>query len=326
MRGLPLTNCLVVAASTPIGVDLRPDRSRLITRVGQLLEQGCDGVALFGTTGEGAAFSVEDRMETLSAVTAAGIDPQKIIVSVGALPVPDVVRLTRQATDQGVHGVLLMPPCAFRDGISEDGTFHFFKAVIDRTDRPQLNLYLYHFPGISGVPVTPNVIRRLDERYPGMIAGVKDSGGDPDYTEMLVRRFSHLSIFTGEETHVPDLLATGLRGTVCGLANVMPRLLRVMMDLPSAYDRRRLRQMILAGDVILSRRPFVPSAKAVVAASLEDPEWRRVSPPMSEIPVIERDRLVADYGRWDAGLPPACQSLGHETPPVSDNVVSIRHA
>jgi 4-hydroxy-tetrahydrodipicolinate synthase len=316
----------MVAIATPVGPDFAPDRGRLISRIGQLLSLGCDGVALFGTTGEGPAFAAEDRMEALDAIIAGGIDPTKIIVSVGAMPVSDVARLSRHATDRGVGGVLLMPPCVFREGITEDGTFQYFKAVIDRVERPNLSLYLYHFPGISGVPVTPGVIRRLDERYPGVIAGVKDSGGDSDYTEMLVRRFSHLSIFTGSEIHVPDLLASGLRGTICGLANVMPRLMRVMMDMPTAYDRRACLPLILSGDAILSRSPFVPSAKAVIAASIDDSEWRRVVPPLAEIPIIERDRLVADFARWDASLPRECQSMTHNTPSISEKVVSIRRA
>jgi len=326
MPGFPSHNCLLVAVATPVGDDLRPDRGRLTARIGQLLGVGCDGVALFGTTGEGPAFAAEDRMEALDAIVAAGIDPATIIVSVGAMAVSDVARLARHATDRGVHGVLLMPPCVFREGITEDGTFRYYDAVIDRVERPNLRLYFYHFPGISGVPIAPGVIRRLDERHPGVIAGVKDSGGDSDYTEMLVRRFSHLSIFTGSEVHVPDLLTVGLRGTICGLANVMPRLMRVMMDLPTAFDRRAYLPSILSGDAILSRAPFIPSAKAVISAALDDPAWRRVVPPLAEIPVVERNRLVADFASWDSSLPPDCRSLPHGAPAISDKVVSIRRA
>lgn len=326
MSGLPLLNCLAVAVTTPVDWDLRPDRDRLIARTSQLLDTGCDGIALFGTTGEGAEFSVEDRMETLDAVLAAGIDPRRLIVSVGALSIPDVVRLTQQATDHGVHGVLLMPPCVYRSGITQDGTFDFFKVVIERVARSALRLYLYHFPDISGVPITPQVIRRLDERYSGMIAGVKDSGGDLEFTEMLVRRFSHLSIFTGTEFHLPEVLASGGRGTICGLANVMPRLLRAMLDLPTAYDRKLLVPAIHAGDGILSRRHFIASTKAVIADTLGDLEWRRVLPPMAVIPTIEQERLVADFIHWDASLPPQWRSIGMQVQPVSDKVVSIRGA
>src|SRR5262245_53545623 len=177
---------------------------------------GCDGVTLFGTTGEGAEFSVADRTATLERVIAAGIPAERIIVSVGALSIPDIVALARHAVDHKVDGVLLMPPCVYRGGITEDGTFRFYASIIDAIARTDLRLYLYHFPDICGVPITPGVVRRLDERYSGSIVGIKDSGGDLDFTEALLRRFSHLSVLTGTETHVPQLLASGGRGTICG--------------------------------------------------------------------------------------------------------------
>lgn len=325
MAGLPKTNCLAVAIATPITPDWHPDIPRLVERTKWLMAQGCDGVTLFGTTGEGPEFSTEDRIAALEGLVSGGIDPAGIIVSVSALSIPDIVRLATHALDQKVHGVLLMPPCMFRGGITEDGTFRFYTTVIDRIARTDLRLYLYHFPDICGVPITPQVVRRLDERYSGIIAGVKDSGGDVDFTENLIRRFSHLSIFTGSEIHLPQVLSSGARGTVCGLANIMPRLMRAMMDLPTGFDRRALLPYLMSGDAILSRRPFVPSAKAVVAYSLDDPAWHRVLPPMSELPMIERERMVADFFAWDARLPPAWRSLTPASE-TSRKIVGLRRA
>lgn len=290
-----------------------------------LLEQGCDGVTLFGTTGEGAEFCVADRMAALDAVIASGVPPHRIIVSVGALSIPDIVALIGHATDRAVDGVLLMPPCVYRSGIGEEGTVRFYRTVIDRVSRPAWRLYLYHFPDICGVPITPQVIRRLEERFPGIIAGVKDSGGDLDYTQDLIRRFSHLSVFTGSEIHLPDVLATGARGTICGLANVMPRLMRAMMDLPTAFDRRTILPHLVSGDAILSRRPFIASTKAVVAEVMNDEEWLRVVPPMSDLPTLERQQTVADFLAWDAGLPLKWQSFARAAAPAH-NVVGLRRA
>jgi 4-hydroxy-tetrahydrodipicolinate synthase len=288
------------------------------------LECGCDGVTLFGTTGEGAEFSVGDRVSCLNAVISSGMDPKKLIISVGAMSIQDVVTLTQHATDRDVHGVLLMPPCIYRSGITESGVFAYFKSVIDRVDRDDLRLYLYHFPDISGVAITPTLIRRLDDRYPGRIVGVKDSGGNVEFTGVLVRGFSHLSIFTGSEIHLPELAVEGLRGTVCGLANVMPRLMREMVDKSSSYDRLQLLPYIVSGDAILSRRQFIPSAKTVLTSLLDDKEWLRVLPPMSQIPIVERNRLVADFRRWDAALPPSLQIFNNSSPIRSNNVVAMR--
>lgn len=320
---LPATDCLVVAVTTPVTRDFAPDTDRLAARCAKLIAQGCDGVTLFGTTGEGAEFSVAHRTQTLEA-TARRIDPRRIIVSAGALPIPDIVALARHASDQKAAGILLMPPCVYRGGITEDGTFRFYADVIERIARDDLKLYLYHFPDICGVPITPVVVRRLDERYPGIITGVKDSGGNIDFTEALLRRFSHLSIFTGSEIHVPQVMAAGGRGTICGLANVMPRLLRAMFDLPSAFERRKLIAHILAGDNILCRGPFIPSAKAVVADAENDAEWRRVVPPMAELPMIEGGRMVEDFRRWEAALPAPWRSLYRDDEEASPNIVTLR--
>jgi 4-hydroxy-tetrahydrodipicolinate synthase len=306
---LPVSNCLIAAITTPVTADFRPDLPRLSARMRMLLDQGCDGIALFGTTGEGGEFSVEDRIAALAGVISAGLDPRRSIVSVGALAIADVVALSVHATEMGVGGVLLIPPCVYRTGITEDGAFRYYSTIIERISHPGLRLYLYHFPDISGVPVTWRVVRRLDERYPGLVAGIKDSGGDAEFTLDLIRRFSHLSVFTGTEIHLPDVLAAGARGTICGLANVMPRLLRTMLDMATAVDRRAMLPDLMAGDAILSRGSFIPSVKSIVAEVLGDPDWRRVVPPMTEVPPIERQRMVSDFLKWDAELPISSKTL-----------------
>jgi len=303
VTGLPKTNALIAAIATPLGPDLRPDAWLLAERCRHLLAEGCDGITLFGTTGEGAEFAVEDRQLALEGLLAAGIAPARLIVSVGALALPDVVALAAHATAQGVAGVLLMPPCMYRGGIGEDGTFRFYATVIDRVGRDDLRLHLYHFPDISGVALTPRVIRRVSERYPRTIAGVKDSGGDLGFTEDLLRRFSHLRIFTGTETHIPAVLASGGAGTICGLANVIPGLLRLMSDGWTLADRRRYVPMVQAVDNILSRGPFIPALKAVIADETNEPAWRRVVPPMAELGLADEQRLLADFRRLATGFP-----------------------
>lgn len=324
VAGLPKTDCLIVAVTTPVTADFRPDADLLLARCHALMADGCDGVTLFGTTGEGAEFAVADRQATLEQVTAGGLDPSRIIVSVGALSIPDIVALSTHALDQHVAGLLLMPPCVYRSGITEDGTFRFYATVIDRIARPDLKLYLYHFPDISGVPITPNVVRRLDERYPGQIAGVKDSSGDLDCTEALLRRFSHLTIYTGSEIHVPQALASGGAGTICGLANVMPRLMRAMFAAPTTFEQRRFVPHILAGDNILSRRPFIPSVKGVVADATGVDSWRRVLPPMAEVPTIDEARMIADFKRWEIALAPAWRSLYRDDLAADPKIVALR--
>src|SRR5262245_18474405 len=91
VSGLPARDCLVVAIATPITETFRPDVALLVERCRRLMQEGCDGITLFGTTGEGAEFSVADRTATLEQVIAAGIPADRIVVSIGALSIPDIV-------------------------------------------------------------------------------------------------------------------------------------------------------------------------------------------------------------------------------------------
>jgi 4-hydroxy-tetrahydrodipicolinate synthase len=324
--GLPLRDCLIAAIATPITAELEPDAPLLAARCRRLFEDGCDGFALFGTTGEGAHFAARDRMAALESLLAAGLAPGRLIVATSALAIPEVVELTRHATSLGVAGCLLMPPCFYRAGITEEGVFRWFATAVDRTGHDGLHLILYHFPQISGVPVTPPVIRRLRERYGPLIAGIKDSGGALDFTEALLRRFSDFAVFTGTETHVPAALAAGARGSICGLANVIPRLMRRMLEAPSLPERRGFVRLLEAVDAILSRGPFIAAVKAVVAATTGEPAWQRLVPPLTGLSMFDEARLIDDFRRFEESLPPDLREPSVAARPVAEPAPSVSRA
>ena len=289
---------LWTAVLTPIDGDYRCDVPRLAAHCRHLFDQGCDGVALFGTTGEGPAFGAGDRCRVLDELLADGLPPGRLIVSASTASLPDSIDLARQATKAGVAGVLLMPPFFFRDGIGDEGIFRYYLALVDGIAEPTLRALLYHIPGVSGVPVRPPVIRRLLDRYPENIVGFKDSGGDWGYTEELLRRFSQLAIFTGSEIHIHLALQHHGAGTICGLGNVIAPLLRRLFDAPGITERRRLVPLIQKADSLMSRGPFVACLKAWVAAETGDAGWARVLPPMAPLPALESGHLARDFRRF----------------------------
>ncbi len=283
---------------TPIDSAYRCDVPRLMAHCRRLFDQGCDGVALFGTTGEGPAFGAADRRRVLDELLADGLPPERLIVSASTASLSDSIDLARQATRAGVAGVLLMPPFLFREGIGDEGIFRYYVALIDALAEPGLRALLYHIPSVSGVPVRPPVIRRLVDRYPGNVVGIKDSGGDWAYTEDLLRRFSQLAIFTGNEVHIHLTLQHHGAGTICGLGNVIAALLRRVFDAPGITERRRLMPLIQRADSLMSRGPFIACMKAWLAADTGNSEWLRVLPPMAPLPGLEANRLADDFRRF----------------------------
>lgn len=323
----PARKCLAVAAATPVTADLSPDNALLSAHVAMLLDAGCDGVALFGTTGEGPEFTGADRKAGLEAVLKSDIAPRRLVVSATALSIGETVDLARHAMDADVDSILLMPPCMFRSNITAEGTFRFYASVIDRISRDDLRLCLYHFPDICGVPLTPPIVRRLDEAFPGIITGIKDSGGDLGFTESLIRSVGHLGVYVGSEIHIPQALAVGARGTICGLGNIMPKLLRAMVDSPTAFDGRKLIPQVTTGDLILSRQSFAASIKAVLAHVTGHPSWARMLPPLDELHYPERGWMVWDFERWERSLPASVRSFFTDDAPTAEgNVLPLRRA
>lgn len=324
---LPADDCLVVAAATPVTADLSTDAVLLSAHCRMLLDAGCDGIALYGTTGEGPEFTNADRMAGLEAVLRSGVPARRLIVSATALSIGHAVDIARHAMDAGVDSILLMPPCMFRSNVTAEGTFRFYATVIDRIGRDDLRLCLYHFPDICGVPLTPPVVRRLDEAFPGIVTGIKDSGGDFDVTEGFIRAFGHLGVYTGSETHLPQALAAGGRGTICGLGNVMPRLLRGLLDAPTAFDRRRLVPLIASADAILSRQSFGAAVKTVLAHVTGEAAWARMLPPLDALHEPEKGWMLRDFERWERSLPAPMRSLAIDDAVAGGrNVLSLRRA
>ena len=281
MADLPSRNCLITAAATPLTADLEPDAALLIAHCRFLLAGGCDGVGLFGTTGEGPHFSVAQRQRTLDAVIAGGIAPGRLVVSASALALADAAALARHAVALGTGPILLMPPWFLRGATTETGVERFVGAAIERVADPRLRILLYHFPDITGFAFTPALVRRLAERHPGIVVGIKDSGGDWAKTTALLDALPDLTILTGTEVHLPQAIAAGAAGTICGLGNIMPGLLRRLIDRPDLADR--LLPPIQAIDDLVSAGPFVPGVKAVVAALSGNAAWRRTTPPLPAV-------------------------------------------
>ncbi|MFO1147511.1 MAG: dihydrodipicolinate synthase family protein [Alsobacter sp.] len=296
------------AVLTPFAEDFSCDVERLAAHCRDLVEQGCDGVALFGTTGEGPAVGTLDRQQTLDALLDRGFPAERLIVSASTATLPESAELARHATRSCGCPVLVMPPFLFRDGIGDEGVFRYYATLIDRVAEPNLRVILYHIPGVSGVPLRPPVIRRLIERYPDVIVGIKDSGGDWDYTEELIRRFSRLAVFTGSEMHIHLSLRQQGAGTICGLGNVIAPLLRLFADAPDITARRRLLPHIQRADTIMSRGPFVACLKAWMAALHGDPGWNRLLPPMSPLVARDAQRISKDFQRFLAECPATAEA------------------
>jgi len=280
---------LSVALALPVEESGAVAYGRLAAHAASCLDAGCGSVTLFGSTGEGASLGIAERERVLGALAGHGIAPDSQIVGgVVANSVPEAVAQFRQLGDFGCRTVLLLPPFYYPEP-DEDGLHAWFSAVLDRGGAAVDRVILYHIPAVTQVPVSADLVGRLRDAFPGLLAGVKDSSGDGDNTARLMSAHGDLAILVGDERQLGPAMRKGAQGSISGLANVCAGALRRMIETGEQEPAvTRLVEAVLA-------YPVTPAIKALIAHRTGDPAWVRVRPPLSPLDSANVARLGAAY-------------------------------
>ncbi len=289
-------------ALMPLDADLEPDVGKFVDHCRWVLEEGCHGLVMFGTTGEANSFSVEERIRVLDAAIDAGLPAERMMVGTGCAALPDTVRLTRHAVERGALGILMLPPFYYK-GASDEALAASYDRVIEGVGTDDFRLVLYHIPGVSGVPITPELVDLIQARHPKTLAGIKDSTGDWDHSKMLISRFSDLAVFPGAENLVAAGVDAGGAGCISAGCNVNARAIRELYDAALAGgDIAERHSEVERLRTILQRYALIPAMKQMLADAKGDPGWARLRPPLMPLSADDASALGADLKAQDFKL------------------------
>jgi 4-hydroxy-tetrahydrodipicolinate synthase len=285
------------AALTPVTATLAPDHALFVAHCRRLLAEGCDGIALLGTTGEANSFTTDERRALLEAVVAAGIAPERLLPGTGVAAAMETVTLTRHALSLGVTTVVMLPPFYYK-GITEDGLFAAYAGIVERVADPRLRVVLYHIPQMSAVPIPFPVIARLRAAFPGVFTGIKDSAGDLAHMEALVEAFPGLAVLAGADPLMLPLLRKGGAGCITATSNLVAAELafvfRHFADPARAAEVEAAQARIVAMRNRASRFAQMASLKTLLAQRTGEESWQRLRPPLLPLSEAERSALLDD--------------------------------
>lgn len=273
-------NGVYAAALTPLQGDLHCNDQGLAEHCLNLIARGCKGVVLFGTTGEGPSFSVEEKKKSIKQVISKGLDPQKIIVANGAVSFQDTIDLGRELQ---CLAYLIAPPSFFKN-VTEEGILTFYREVIWRIDNPKLQVILYHIPQFAGVPLTVNIVKTLCEEFPGIVVGLKESEGNLPFTKAILKEVPQCKVFVGFEKQIPEAVKAGAAGSICGMANLWPELIC------SLYEKRELSPEFEQKVRTIEKHHFIACFKAILAE--KTPNWELLRPPLIPLSREQRRELI----------------------------------
>lgn len=294
-----LTDGVISAVLTPLDNNLNADYAHLISHIKWLLNRGNNGIGLLGTTGEANSFSVDERLRILETVLDGGIAPDKLIVGTGCCAITDTVVLTRHAHKHGVPGILLLPPFYYKK-INDAGLETYMASLFDRVGENNLQIYLYHFPQLTGVPFTIKLIERLVSKYPKNIIGMKDSGGDWSHMEETLKAIPGFRLYTGSERFLLPVLKAGGVGCISASTNLTsPEAAAVYEAWQKGAGEREQARLSMLRDA-LEKYPAIGTLKFIFAKLSGEMNWLNIRPPnviltQEEGLEIEKNLKELDY-------------------------------
>ncbi|MEV8550364.1 4-hydroxy-tetrahydrodipicolinate synthase [Streptomyces glaucescens] len=240
--------CAMVTPFTESGA-LDLDGARRLAE--RLVDGGCDGLVLNGTTGESPTTSDEEKSDLIRAVREAVGERPSILAGVGTADTRHTIELTHQAEKAGADGVLVVTPYYSRP--PQDAVEAHFREVADASGLP---VALYDIPGRTGTRIEPETMIRL-AAHPGIVA-VKDCSYDFLGTQKVLAR-TGLACYAGCDEHNLALYAVGAAGCVSTVANVIPGHIRAVFDAFDAGETAHAARL---------QRQATPLIEAMMAAGL----------------------------------------------------------
>ncbi len=288
------------AALTPLGDDLSPDIGATLGHYRWLLQEGCDGIVCLGTTGEANSFSLDERLALLDGLGATEL-PAKLVVGTGCCAVADTVRLSKKALEIGAAGVLVLPPFYYK-GVSDDGLYGAYAETIERIGDPALKLYIYHFPKMTALDMSLELIGRLIAAYPDTVVGLKNSSGDWDNIAAMIAAFPGFDVFAGSEEFLLPSLALGGPGCMSATVNLLaPQSAELYAKWQDA-GAEVLQERLTALRTTISRSAPIPAMKALMARHSGHANWVRVRPPLVALEAAQTERLAAELSAQGLAL------------------------
>ncbi len=283
---------LTVALITPFR-NGAVDYDRLRRLVDWHVEQGTDGLAPVGTTGESPTLDHEEHERVIGAVCERAAGRIRVMAGTGSNSTREAVRLTRAAKKAGADGALMVGP--YYNKPTQEGYYRHFATVAEEADLP---IVLYNIPGRTGSNILPETVARL-ARLPQVVA-IKEATGSLDQASQIAA-LCDLTILSGDDSLTLPLMSIGGRGVVSVVGNIVPRDMKALVR---AFDEGRVDEargwhrklFSLCRDLLGAATNPIPIKTAMKLLGRDTGELRLPLCPMDGPGEARLRQTLAEYG------------------------------
>ena len=282
----------IYAASMSIfNQDLSLNVEKTISHAEKIIDQGCHGVAIFGSTGQAQLISVSEKISLLNKLSESQ-NKDKFLIGTGLNSLNETINLMKVSTSLNLNDFLIMPPAYYKYGDKE--VIEFYSRLVDAV--PSCKIVLYNFEKLCGYKFSIECVEKLVKIHPKQIVGVKDSS----YNLYENLKIDNFSVLPGSELKLLKGLELGCSGIITATCNVTASLSRKVYDEFINKKKQTTNEMLCNVRSIFDQFNLISGLHSFM--SDEDEIYKNVLPPVSLLSEKDKQKLTEDLNKLNFKL------------------------
>ena len=271
--------------------DLSLNIEKTVDHAEKIIDQGCHGVAIFGSTGQAQLISVSEKIGLLNNLSNSR-HKDKFIIGTGLNSLNETINLMKVSSSLNFNDFLIMPPAYYKYGDKE--VIEFYSRLVDAV--PTSKIVLYNFEKLCGYKFSVECVKELVKKFPNQIVGVKDSS----YNLYENLKIDNFSVLPGSELKLLKGLELGCSGIITATCNVTASLSRKVYDDFIDVKQQTTNEMLCNVRRTFDQFNLISGLHSFM--STEDEIYNNVLPPVSLLSAEDKKKLIKDLNKLNFKL------------------------
>jgi 4-hydroxy-tetrahydrodipicolinate synthase len=274
------------ASMSVFNKDLSLNLEKTVSHAEKIIDQGCHGVAIFGSTGQAQLVSVGEKISLLNELSKSR-HKGKYLIGTGLNSLNETINLMRVASSLNFNYFLIMPPAYYKYGDKE--VIEFYSKIVDAM--PNSKIILYNFEKLCGYKFSIECVEKLVKKFPNHIIGVKDSS----YNLYEHLKIDNFSVLPGSELKLLKGLELGCTGIITATCNVTAALSRKVYEEFIQKKQQTTNEMLCNVRSVFDQFNLISGLHSFL--SDENEIYKNVIPPVSLLGQKDKEQLKKDLNK-----------------------------
>ncbi len=286
-----MINGIYAASLSLLNDNLALDCKKTISHAEELIDNGCHGVVFFGSTGQSQLISLGEKIQLINHLPASKFK-EKYIIGTGLNSLSDTINLMKISKTLNLDKFLIMPPAYYKYG--DEDVINFYSKLIEEVN--ECRIILYNFEKLSGYKFSKDCIKKLVDKFPNQIIGVKDSSYNL-YEDLQIDNFS---VLPGSEAKLLKGLELGCSGIITATTNVTSLLARQVYDNFINKSPQDLNKKLCDVRSVFEKYNLISSLHSFMLE--KDDMYKNVLPPLKLLSEADKGEMLSSLNKLDFNI------------------------